>query len=245
MTDVDEAPEDDDWQPEPRPVWVKVALIAAALALIALVVVVAVHLTGSNGNQTVTSPTTQPTPEGVPVQNVPDLAPADTTVKGTPVDGITCTPTMSIRFHIHVHLDIFVNGKQYRIPPAAGMKPPLIAKAVPGGIFYDNAPTGCVYWLHVHTDDGIIHVEAPQPMSFVLGEFFDIWNQPLSSTQVGPDKGPVVAFVNGKVFPGDPRNIPLLNHEVVQLDVGTPVVKFIPMTFNVTGLCSTTCGLGS
>lgn len=245
MSDIAGASEDDDWEPEPRPLWVKAALIAAALALVALVVVVVVHFAGSNGGGTAAPPTAAPTPEGVPLQNVPDLAPADTTAKGEPVDGITCTPTMNIRDHIHVHLDIFVDGKQYKIPPAVGMAGPVIAKQVPGGIFYDNAPTGCVYWLHVHTNDGIIHVEAPRQMSFVLGQFFDIWNQPLSSTQVGPDKGPVVAFVNGKQFNGDPRNIPLLNHEVVQLDVGRPVVKFIPMTFNVSGLCSTTCGLGT
>ncbi|HUZ43396.1 MAG TPA: hypothetical protein VMU63_03260 [Acidimicrobiales bacterium] len=178
-------------------------------------------------------------PEGVPVQNVPDLAPASTTASGSPVDGITCRPTMDqgASFHIHDHVDIFVNGQQRRLPAGAGIAAPRLAEHLTTGLFVDNSPSGCLYWLHVHSDDGIIHIEAPHRGSFTLGQFFDIWGQPLSSDQVGPARGTVVAFVNGKVFHGDPRNIPLLVHGTIQLDVGTPVVPFQPIQFNVSGLC--------
>jgi hypothetical protein len=57
----------------------------------------------------------------------------------------------------------------------------------------------------------------------------------------------VTAFENGKRLSGDPRNIPLLPHAVVQLDVGPPVVPFVPMQFDVKGLCgagATTCAVG-
>jgi len=178
-------------------------------------------------------------PEGVPVQNVPDLAPASTTASGAPVDGITCRPTMDqgASFHIHVHVDIFVNGQQKRLPVGAGIAAPRLAEHLTTGLFVDNSPKGCLYWLHVHSDDGIIHIEAPHKGAFTLGEFFDIWGQPLSSDQVGPARGTVVAFVNGRVFHGDPRNIPLLVHGTIQLDVGTPVVPFQPIQFKVSGLC--------
>ncbi|MHB1446110.1 MAG: hypothetical protein ACYCZV_10705 [Acidimicrobiales bacterium] len=178
-------------------------------------------------------------PEGVPVQNVPDLAPASTTASGAPVDGITCRPTMSqnVAFHIHVHVDIFVNGQQRRLPAGAGIAAPRLAEHLTTGLFVDNSPKGCLYWLHVHSDDGIIHIEAPHKATFTLGQFFDIWGQPLSSDQVGPARGTVVAFLDGRVFHGDPRNIPLLAQGVIQLDVGTPAVPFQPIQFKVTGLC--------
>lgn len=186
-------------------------------------------------------------PEGVPLQNVPDLASPDSTVStGKPVDGITCRPQMDlgISYHVHAHLDIFVNGVQMRIPAGAGIVPPREIFQQPGGPFTDQSSTTCLYWLHVHADDGIIHIEAPKKQAFSLGEFFDIWGQPLSSSQVGPAQGAVVAFVNGQRFPGNPRDIPLMDRELVQLDVGTPVVGFKSMRwYTVTGLCATTCSL--
>jgi hypothetical protein len=179
-------------------------------------------------------------PEGVPLQSGPILAPASTTVNRTPVDGITCRTTsqQAVHFHIHIHIAIFVNGQLRRVPAGVGIPPPFVVEHFPSGIFMDNSPIGgCLYWLHVHANDGIIHVEAPYRHTFVLGQFFDVWNQPLSPTQVGPARGPVVAFVNGSRFTGNPRNIPLLRQADVQLDVGSPVVPFKLLHFHVKGEC--------
>ena len=78
--------------------------------------------------------------------------------------------------------------------------------------------------LHLgQTVDGIIHMEAPKQITFNLGQFFDIWGQKLSSTQVGPAHGKVTALVDGKVVKGNPRAIVLKAHELIQLDVGTLV----------------------
>jgi hypothetical protein len=182
-------------------------------------------------------------PEGVPLQNVPDLASADTTVGGRSVDGITCRRFMDQTdpYHVHAHIAVFVNGHEMRVPAGAGITPPRASAQVPGGTFIDSGPTDCLYWLHTHADDGIIHIEAPSQQSFTLGQFFDIWNQPLGPDQVGPAKGAVVAFLNGRRFTGDPRDIPLEAQGVIQLDVGTPVVPFKPISFHVIGLCSTSC----
>jgi hypothetical protein len=216
-----------------RPRWMAVA---AVVVLLGLGLGLGFGLTGGSSGP--------PGPEGVPLQHVPDLASADSTVHGTPVDGITCRKGMQadvIGYHIHVHLDIFVNGRQARIPAGAGIVRPRSVTNQPGGPFYDNTLTSCLYWLHVHADDGIIHVESPSKQTFDLGQFFDIWGQPLGPDQVGPASGPVVAFVNGTRFAGNPRDIQLLSQDVIQLDVGAPVVAFKPMTFTVTGLCSVTC----
>ena len=72
-----------------------------------------------------------------------------------------------------------------------------------------------------------------------LGEefdFFDIWRQPLGPNQVGPDKGKVTAFYNGRLYKSNPRNIPLGSHVQVQLDVGTPLVAPEKVSFSGTGL---------
>jgi hypothetical protein len=50
-----------------------------------------------------------------------------------------------------------------------------------------------------------------------------------------------VAFLNGKRFAGNPRDVPLTGQADIQLDVGSPVVPFKPLTFKVIGLCSTSC----
>lgn len=231
----DDHHDDEDEYDDRRPWWRRPAVAVAAVVVAGLGIGLGLTLTSASAGS--------PTPEGVPVQHVPDLASADSTVKGTPVDSITCRPAMDqgVSYHIHVHVAIFVNGQQERLPAGAGIVPPRIEEPAPGGVFVDNSGTSCLYWLHVHANDGIIHVEAPHQQSFVLGQFFDIWGQPLSAGRVGPAQGPVVAFVNGKRFDGDPTNIPLLNLEVVQLDVGAPVVPFKSLHFTVTGSCSTSC----
>jgi len=60
--------------------------------------------------------------------------------------------------------------------------------------------------------------------TYTLGQFFDEWQQPLSPSRLGPAKGKVAAIVNGQVFQGNPRDIPLASRENVRLEVGTPPV---------------------
>jgi hypothetical protein len=73
-------------------------------------------------------------------------------------------------------------------------------------------------------------MESPIQKTFTLGNYFDIWGQPLSSTQVGPATGTVTAYVDGKKFTGDPRDIKLGEHVNIQLDVGK-VVPFKNYTY--------------
>jgi hypothetical protein len=231
-TDADGAVCEDETE-ESRPLFRRpVLLILAGVLVVGLAIGLGIGLTGG-------SPSGPTGPEGVPLQQVPDLAPATTTAAGAPVDGITCRTTMQQTegYHVHAHVDVFVNGQQRRIPAGAGIAGPRLPMQLTNGLFVDNNPKGCLYWLHVHSNDGIIHIEAPNKHTFTLGQFFDIWRQPLGPDQVGPAKGAVVAFVNGKRFAGDPRGIPLLSQAVIQLDVGSPVVPFRPLQFHVIGLC--------
>jgi hypothetical protein len=91
----------------------------------------------------------------------------------------------------------------------------------------------CLYWIHTHTPDGIIHVESPKFRTFTLGEFFDIWGEPLSPIAVGParvKKGGLRVYVDGDLYRGDPRKIDLSQHTDVTLEAGPPYSKPVPFT---------------
>ena len=172
-------------------------------------------------------------PESVPIPGAPVLAGTSAATTGQTIDGIGCQTSEQTVFHIHTHLTIFVNGKQRQVPAAIGI-PGAVAEQTSAGPFVDSGT--CFYWLHTHAADGIIHIESPVERTYTLGEFFDEWGQPLGPGQVGPAKGKVTAIVNGKVFKGNPRNVPLGSHENLQLDVGTPLIAPETIDWSNTGL---------
>jgi hypothetical protein len=186
------------------------ALAAAAAAATATAAFVAPPAPGPKGL------------EGVPIPQVPVLAQPRALHLGQVVDGIKCEASEKALFHVHAHLAIFVKGKQRQVPFGIGIGPPLRGQNAAAGPFVVQG--SCFAWLHTHTGDGIIHIESPVKRSFTLGNFFDLWGEKLSAAQVGPAKGKVTVLVNGKVRGGDPRSVPLVAHELIQLDVGTPLV---------------------
>jgi len=149
-------------------------------------------------------------------------------VTGQQVDGISCQRNEQTLFHIHAHLAIFVNGAPRQIPAAIGI-PGAKAQNTSSGPFI-SAGT-CFYWLHTHAADGIIHIESPVQRTYTLGDFFDEWGQPLGPHQVGAAAGKVTAIYDGKVYQGNPRDIPLTAHAQIQLEVGSPLIAPQPITF--------------
>jgi hypothetical protein len=167
-------------------------------------------------------PATTAGPEGIPIPIGPELAGLATAGAGATIDGLQCQTSEQTIYHEHTHLTIFVNGQAQTIPDGIGIPDPGAAQTADGPFVQTGT---CFYWLHTHAKDGIIHIESPRAsLHFTLGEFFDVWGQPLSTTQVGPAMGTVSAFVNGQPFPGNPRTIPLGSHSQIQLNVGTPAV---------------------
>jgi hypothetical protein len=149
--------------------------------------------------------------------------------QGQAVDGISCDTAEQVVYHIHAHLAVDTNGRPRIIPEGIGIVPPTQIVQTSVGPFVVAGK--CFYWLHSHTPDGIIHVESPSQRVYTLGNYFDIWNQPLSATQVGPAHGTVTAYVGGQRFTGDPRSIPLNAHTLIQLDVGNTSPGPLPFTF--------------
>ncbi|HEX6809659.1 MAG TPA: hypothetical protein VF118_16855 [Gemmatimonadaceae bacterium] len=138
--------------------------------------------------------------------------------RGQPIAGISCDELEGQRIHIHQHLAIYDHGKSVEVPYNVGRP--------------SDAP--CLYWLHTHTPDGIIHIEAPVNRSFTLGDFFDVWVQPLSRTEAaGAElaKGEAMkVFVDGRVYAGDPRAIKLGDHTDIVIEVGAPYITPKPFT---------------
>jgi hypothetical protein len=158
----------------------------------------------------------------VPIPKDRALAGTRLLTTGGQVDGIACQAGEQVLVHIHAHLTIFIRGVAREVPAAIGIAPPYHVEATPRGAFV--AGGSCFMWLHTHSADGIIHTESPVNRTYTLGEFFDIWGQPFDREQVGPAQGPVTALFNGRVFTGNPREIPLLADAQIQLEVGRPLV---------------------
>ncbi len=137
---------------------------------------------------------------------------------GQPIDAIPCN-SASVSYHVHAHLSLFHNGTQLAIPLAIGITNPQPPQS---GIVTSGS---CFYQLHTHDASGIIHVEAPQTASFTLGEFFDIWGQPLSASGAAGLSGSLSTYVNGVAYGGDPRTILLAEHQQITLEVGAPLVR--------------------
>ena len=168
-------------------------------------------------------------PEGVPIPAVRPLARVRLLAEGQQIDGITCQAGEQVLFHIHAHLTIFVRGAPRQVPAGIGIAPPYEVEQTPSGAFVAGAT--CFMWLHTHSADGIVHTESPVERTYTLGDFFDIWGQPLGRAQVGPAHGAVTAFFNGRVFTGNPRQIPLLARAQIQLEVGRPLIAPEQITF--------------
>ncbi|HEY2443158.1 MAG TPA: hypothetical protein VGI31_08495 [Streptosporangiaceae bacterium] len=167
-------------------------------------------------------------PEGVPIPNAAPLTGTATKTQGQTVDGISCQTNEQTIFHIHAHLTIFVNGSARQVPAGIGI-PGARAQQTAQGPFISSGT--CFYWLHTHAADGIIHIESPVHRTYTLGEFFNEWGQPLGPDQVGPARGHVTAIYNGQLYQGNPSDIPLAKHAQIQLEVGTPLVAPISITW--------------
>jgi hypothetical protein len=217
--------------------WIIAVLIVVA-AVIAVVVIVAdrgssTSATAAQSDAATAAVTGPEGPEGVPLQVGTPLAAAATPAAGQTVDGIQCQSSEQAVYHVHSHLAVYVNGQLRPIPAGIGIVEPA---AEPTGSAPFYGATDCYYWLHVHTQDGVIHIESPTVQSYTLGQFFALWGQPLNGSQVGPASGTLQVFVDGRPYQGNPADIVLGSHEDIQINVGSPSVAPQRVDWASTGL---------
>jgi hypothetical protein len=201
------------------------AYIVAAVVLVGGLVTIGIVTTHHSSATTASTDVATATlggpqgPEGIPAETGTPLAGLSLTAAGQTIDGVQCGAEQLV-YHIHAHLTVYANGAMRPVPGGIGQVGPQ-ASGSGNSAFYGAQV--CYYTLHTHAADGVIHVEAPTETTYTLGQFFALWGQTLSSSQVGPAKGTVTAYLNGKPYTGDPTSIPLTAHADIQLDVGTVV----------------------
>jgi hypothetical protein len=145
-----------------------------------------------------------------------------------------------LTYHVHAHLDIFVNGVAKLIPGGIGIQttdPAVHSGTIEGEPAYGgiNPPCNnpCISPLHTHDVTGVLHTESATRKDNKLGQFFTEWDVPLSTTCVGTYCSPATTitwYVNGTKFTGDPTTVDLSNLVEIAVVIGTPPAS-IPTQF--------------
>jgi hypothetical protein len=85
---------------------------------------------------------------------------------------------MAETYHVHAHLAIIKDGNMLAVPAYIGLP-------------------SCTYLTHTHDATGVIHVEADSYRLLTLGQFFQVWGEPLTSANIAGLTGETVrVFVN-------------------------------------------------
>lgn len=151
--------------------------------------------------------------------------------------GLTPDTKEYFTYHVHAHLDVFVDGQPVEIPGGIGIEiaDPAVQQFGPGygGIPEEGCEQPCISPVHTHDPDGVIHIEAPSEARFTLGQFFEEMGVRLDPSCVDefctPDV-PLAVFVDGQRQPGDPADIVLSEGQEIAIVIGTPPEE-IPETF--------------
>jgi hypothetical protein len=173
-------------------------------------------------------------------------APAATVLWPAPPDplertvaaGLEPAPKEHVAYHVHAHLDVFLDGESITVPAGIGINiddPDVRRFNEPdgsvsyGGIEVCAKP--CISPLHTHHETGIIHTESESSEPNTLGQFFIEWGVALSDSCVGDTCSPksIAFYVNGEPYTGDPSAIELTDHKEIAIVIGTPPPQ-IPST---------------
>jgi hypothetical protein len=170
---------------------------------------------------------------------VPWPAPSDP-LRRTRLAGLSPERHEFLRYHVHAHLDIFLNGRPVTVPAGIGINihdPGVQSGKLPDGSMgyggIDLCAQPCISPLHTHDDTGVLHTESKHNVPNRLGQFFTEWGVALSTRCVGGYCEPKAALafsVDGKAYHGDPRAITLTNLKEIAIVIGTPP-KQIPTHF--------------
>jgi hypothetical protein len=143
-----------------------------------------------------------------------------------------------LTYHVHAHLDVFVDGEPIAVPAGIGINihdPEVRRFEEPDGSIGYGGIKGCrkpcISPLHTHDGTGIIHTESATPEPNTLGQFFTEWGVRLSESCVGEycSPEPIAFYVDGKPYTQDPRALELTERQQIAIVIGTPPPE-IPKT---------------
>jgi hypothetical protein len=135
-------------------------------------------------------------------------------------------------FHVHAHLDVFVNGSPVEVPAGIGINiedPAVHTTQTDLGPTYGGIDPACaepcISPLHTHGPDGILHTESAVDQPNTLGQFFTEWDVALTDACVGGYCSPeasIQVFVDGEPYGGDPADIQLTDQLGIAIVIGSP-----------------------
>lgn len=149
-----------------------------------------------------------------------------------------------LTFHVHSHLDIFLNGARVTVPAGIGINihDPGVHKSGSGNSlaygYIKRCKQRCISPLHTHDTTGILHTETATVTPNHLGQFFTEWGVRLTPSCVARYCRPttsIAIYVNGKPFQADPRALLLSNHREIAIVIGKPPSQ-IPSSYDFSQL---------
>ena len=165
----------------------------------------------------------------------------------TEAAGLELKRVEHLDYHVHAHLDVFVNGEPIEVPAAIGIviDDPAV-KEFPsdlgseyGGIDPEKGcDDPCISPLHTHSADGVLHTESAITAPNTLGQFFTEWDVKLDPECVGGYCGPettIGVYVDGEPYDGNPADIELVDEREIAIVIGSPPAE-VPSTFDFTGV---------
>jgi hypothetical protein len=132
--------------------------------------------------------------------------------------GLPPLPSERLEFHVHAHLDVFVNGVRAPVPAQIGI----------------DTVTRVISPLHTHDESGVVHIENDVPADFTVGQFFTEWAVRLTEDCIGGYCRPKVPWrvvVNGQDVEGLPNGVVFHSHDEVAFVIGTPPSE-VPASFD-------------
>lgn len=161
--------------------------------------------------------------------------PLELTVKA----GLKPEPKETLIFHVHAHLDVFIDGRPVLVPPGIGIN--ISDPAVKQGVWNGNLTYGkiagcaqpCISPLHTHDASGVIHTESGFNTTNRLGQFFTEWGVAFGDSCVGQycaPATPIVVYVDGQRYTGSVADIPLSIGKEIAVVIGS-APKEIPSSF--------------
>lgn len=198
---------------------IQLGAAAGALLIIAAVVIVIVVASGGGSSSSDSGLTYRqnsvPASAQIALQDTPPPWKPDYKQLPQRIQALGLPGFNETTFHIHAHLEIFVDGKQVQIPANIGI----------------DAVSQTLSPLHTHPVDqgnpeGTIHMEADQEYEFTLGQFMDVWGVKFSKDQIGSLKAQgadkqLQVYDNGQLVK-DPVNLVMEPHDVIVIGYGKP-----------------------
>ncbi len=138
-----------------------------------------------------------------------------------------------LKYHVHAHLDVFVDGQPVQVPPGIGINidDPGVHEFSGalgpgyGGIEPPGCAEPCISELHTHDPDGVLHTESATAEEHTLGQLFVEWGVALTEECVADYCAPdteVAFYVDGDLVDGDPATIGIADNREIAIVIGTP-----------------------